>query len=132
MPVELAIDLAGLALYDVVIYADDSGSMAFEEDGSRIDDLKLVLSRTAEVRRAARKALKCFPMLQIAGSGARRSGVKSCFCFGLFRSCSAAWGGVRRRVGFLQGFGLGRVRGWLSERVFLPWPAWWVEAQCPR
>jgi hypothetical protein len=27
MPVELAIDLAALALYDVVIYGDDSGSM---------------------------------------------------------------------------------------------------------
>jgi hypothetical protein len=27
MPVELAIDLASLALYDIVIYGDDSGSM---------------------------------------------------------------------------------------------------------
>jgi hypothetical protein len=27
MPTELAIDLAALALYDVVIYADDSASM---------------------------------------------------------------------------------------------------------
>lgn len=27
MPTELAVDLAALALYDIVIYADDSGSM---------------------------------------------------------------------------------------------------------
>jgi hypothetical protein len=33
MPVELALDFAGLALYDIVIYADDSGSMAFEVGG---------------------------------------------------------------------------------------------------
>lgn len=49
MPLELAYDLATLALYDVVIYADDSGSMIFEEGGSRIDDLKLILSKVAEV-----------------------------------------------------------------------------------
>lgn len=30
MPVELALDFAALALYDVVLYCDDSGSMAFE------------------------------------------------------------------------------------------------------
>jgi hypothetical protein len=30
---ELAYDLAILALYDVVLYCDDSGSMAFEQDG---------------------------------------------------------------------------------------------------
>ena len=74
MPVELAIDLAALALYDVVIYADDSGSMAFEEDGSRIDDLKLVLSRTAEVRRAERLALGSNHMPRVAGSSCRPSG----------------------------------------------------------
>ncbi|KAK9837841.1 hypothetical protein WJX74_006076 [Apatococcus lobatus] len=49
MPVELAFDLAALALYDVIIYADDSGSMAFEEGGERIADLKLILGRVAEV-----------------------------------------------------------------------------------
>lgn len=27
MPVELAVDLSALVLYDIVIYADDSGSM---------------------------------------------------------------------------------------------------------
>jgi hypothetical protein len=45
MPVELALDLAALALYDIVIFADDSGSMAFEENGERIDDLKLIGSK---------------------------------------------------------------------------------------
>lgn len=49
MPLELATDLATLALYDVVIFADDSGSMVFEEGGERIDDLKLILGRVAEV-----------------------------------------------------------------------------------
>jgi hypothetical protein len=49
MPVELATDLATLALYDIVIFADDSGSMAFEENGERINDLKLILGRVAEV-----------------------------------------------------------------------------------
>lgn len=28
-------------MFDVVLYIDDSGSMAFEEGGERIDDLKL-------------------------------------------------------------------------------------------
>jgi hypothetical protein len=49
MPMELATDLASLALYDIVIYADDSGSMIFEEGGERINDLKLILGRVAEV-----------------------------------------------------------------------------------
>ena len=49
MPMELATDLASLALYDIVIYADDSGSMIFEEGGDRINDLKLILGRVAEV-----------------------------------------------------------------------------------
>lgn len=49
MPLELAHDLATLALYDIVIFADDSGSMIFEEGGDRINDLKLILGRVAEV-----------------------------------------------------------------------------------
>jgi hypothetical protein len=36
-----------LALYDIVIYIDDSGSMAFEEQGERIKDLELILQRVA-------------------------------------------------------------------------------------
>ncbi|ORY29308.1 hypothetical protein BCR39DRAFT_532222 [Naematelia encephala] len=47
MPKELASDLVKLSLFDVVLYVDDSGSMAFEEGGERIDDLKLIMSRVA-------------------------------------------------------------------------------------
>lgn len=49
MPLELAHDLATLALYDIVIFADDSGSMIFEENGERINDLKVIMARVAEV-----------------------------------------------------------------------------------
>ncbi|BGP27336.1 hypothetical protein Rt10032_c22g6623 [Rhodotorula toruloides] len=48
LPLEIAVDLAKLALCDVVLYIDDSGSMAFEEGGSRIDDAKLIISRVAQ------------------------------------------------------------------------------------
>lgn len=41
LPVELAADLVKIALFDVVILVDDSGSMAFEQNGERIDDLKM-------------------------------------------------------------------------------------------
>jgi hypothetical protein len=44
---EIASDIVKLALYDVILYIDDSGSMAFEENGERIDDLKLILGRVA-------------------------------------------------------------------------------------
>ncbi|BGO95450.1 hypothetical protein NBRC10512_001418 [Rhodotorula toruloides] len=47
LPMEIAMDLARLALFDVVLLVDDSGSMAFEENGSRIDDAKLIVSRVA-------------------------------------------------------------------------------------
>ncbi|KAK9316813.1 hypothetical protein V1524DRAFT_425647 [Lipomyces starkeyi] len=47
LPFEIAVDLVRLALYDIVLYVDDSGSMAFEENGERIEDLKLILSRIA-------------------------------------------------------------------------------------
>ncbi|CED85429.1 von Willebrand factor, type A [Phaffia rhodozyma] len=47
MPKELAMDLLKLSLFDVILLVDDSGSMAFEEGGERIDDLKLILSRVA-------------------------------------------------------------------------------------
>ena len=46
---ELAYSMASLALYDVIIYADDSGSMGFEEGGERINDLKLMVGRVADV-----------------------------------------------------------------------------------
>lgn len=44
---EIGQDIVKLALYDIVLYIDDSGSMAFEENGERIDDLKLILQRVA-------------------------------------------------------------------------------------
>jgi len=49
IPMEIATDLAALALYDIVLYCDDSGSMRAEERGERIDDLKLILQRLSEV-----------------------------------------------------------------------------------
>jgi len=47
LPKELGFDLVKLSLFDTVLYLDDSGSMQFEEGGSRIDDLKLIVSRVA-------------------------------------------------------------------------------------
>jgi len=44
---EIAKDLVQLGLYDIVIFIDDSGSMAFEEGGERIKDLRLILERIA-------------------------------------------------------------------------------------
>ncbi|KAI9089639.1 hypothetical protein DFS34DRAFT_638978 [Phlyctochytrium arcticum] len=46
---ELAYDLASLALYDIVIYADDSGSMQAAENGERIDDLNMIVAKVAEI-----------------------------------------------------------------------------------
>ncbi|KAK4051904.1 hypothetical protein OIV83_002609 [Microbotryomycetes sp. JL201] len=42
---EVALDLVRLALFDVVLYIDDSGSMKFEEHGTRMDDLRLLVQR---------------------------------------------------------------------------------------
>ncbi|WVQ75490.1 hypothetical protein IAR50_005115 [Cryptococcus sp. DSM 104548] len=47
IPMELATELVKIALFDVIIYVDDSGSMAYEDGGERIEDLKLILSRVA-------------------------------------------------------------------------------------
>ena len=44
---EIGQDIVKLALYDIILYIDDSGSMAFEENGERIDDLKMILQRVA-------------------------------------------------------------------------------------
>lgn len=49
MPVEMALEMSTLALYDIVVYADDSGSMQFAENGSRIDDLREILAKVSEV-----------------------------------------------------------------------------------
>ncbi|KAL9060037.1 MAG: hypothetical protein Q9162_000887 [Coniocarpon cinnabarinum] len=48
IPQEVGRDLARLGLYDIILYIDDSGSMQFEENGERIDDLKLILSRVVQ------------------------------------------------------------------------------------
>jgi len=48
LPAEVAMDLVRLALFDTILYLDDSGSMSFEEGGSRIDDLKLIVSKVAQ------------------------------------------------------------------------------------
>ncbi|MCJ1366687.1 hypothetical protein MMC16_005817 [Acarospora aff. strigata] len=47
VPREVGQDIAKLALFDIILYIDDSGSMAFEEKGERIKDLHLILSRVA-------------------------------------------------------------------------------------
>jgi hypothetical protein len=44
---EIANDVVRLGLYDVILLIDDSGSMVFEENGSRIQDLKLILNRVS-------------------------------------------------------------------------------------
>ncbi|KAL1953097.1 hypothetical protein VTO42DRAFT_3598 [Malbranchea cinnamomea] len=47
VPREVGQDIVKLALFDIILYIDDSGSMQFEENGERIKDLKLILSRVA-------------------------------------------------------------------------------------
>ncbi|SCV67789.1 BQ2448_5400 [Microbotryum intermedium] len=42
---EIVVELARLALFDIVLYVDDSGSMAFEENRERITDLQLIVKR---------------------------------------------------------------------------------------
>ncbi|GAA5855125.1 hypothetical protein JCM9279_001961 [Rhodotorula babjevae] len=48
LPAEIAMDLARLALVDVQCMLDNSGSLAFEENGERIDDAKMIMSRVAQ------------------------------------------------------------------------------------
>ncbi|GAA5827626.1 hypothetical protein JCM11251_001761 [Rhodosporidiobolus azoricus] len=47
LPLEIGMDLARLALFDTVLYLDDSASMRFEENGSRIDELKNIAGKVA-------------------------------------------------------------------------------------
>lgn len=47
VPLEVGQDILKLALFDVILYIDDSGSMRFAENGERIKDLQLILSRVA-------------------------------------------------------------------------------------
>lgn len=45
LPKELAADLVKIALFDVCLLVDDSGSMQFEQGGERIEDLKMIMSK---------------------------------------------------------------------------------------
>ncbi|MCJ1411254.1 hypothetical protein MMC19_005342 [Ptychographa xylographoides] len=47
VPREVGQDVVKLALYDIIIYIDNSGSMEFEEGGERKKDLQVILSRVA-------------------------------------------------------------------------------------
>jgi hypothetical protein len=49
VPMEVATDLMKLALFDVILYVDDSGSIEFEEKGLRKDQLRQILSIVATV-----------------------------------------------------------------------------------
>lgn len=53
IPMELAFDLAALAVADTVVFIDDSGSMNFDEQwnlsSEKTDDLKLILSRVVDI-----------------------------------------------------------------------------------
>ena len=46
--VQVNLDLITLALYDIVIWADDSTSMQALDHGERIQDLKAILGRVAD------------------------------------------------------------------------------------
>lgn len=37
IPMEIAMDIIKISLFDTIILVDDSGSMAFEENGERIE-----------------------------------------------------------------------------------------------
>ncbi|KAH8590603.1 hypothetical protein B0O99DRAFT_634207 [Bisporella sp. PMI_857] len=47
VPREVGQDIVKLALFDIIFYVDDSGSMKFEENGERIDDMKLIVQKAA-------------------------------------------------------------------------------------
>ena len=49
LPREVGQDLAKLALFDIILYINNSGSMQFEEDGERIHDLRQVLAHVVDV-----------------------------------------------------------------------------------
>ncbi|KAL4803693.1 hypothetical protein BDV18DRAFT_144217 [Aspergillus unguis] len=49
LPVEIAMDIIKLSLYDIVLYVDDSGSIEFEENGARKGQLKQILGIVATI-----------------------------------------------------------------------------------
>ncbi|KAL8715295.1 MAG: hypothetical protein Q9225_006439 [Loekoesia sp. 1 TL-2023] len=46
VPREVGQDLVKLALFDIVLYIDNSGSMVFEENGQRVEELKNIIRST--------------------------------------------------------------------------------------
>lgn len=42
LPMEVAIDIIKISLFDTIILVDDSGSMAFEENGERIESVSTI------------------------------------------------------------------------------------------
>lgn len=49
LPIEMGRDLAKLALFDIMLYIDNSGSMVFDEGGARVNELKIVLTRVVNI-----------------------------------------------------------------------------------
>ncbi|KAL2835125.1 hypothetical protein BDW59DRAFT_137159 [Aspergillus cavernicola] len=49
LPIEIAMDVIKLSLYDIVLYVDDSGSIEFEEKGVRKEQLKQIIGIVATV-----------------------------------------------------------------------------------
>ncbi|KAH8704135.1 hypothetical protein BGW36DRAFT_97212 [Talaromyces proteolyticus] len=47
VPQEVAFDVLKLSLFDTIIYVDDSGSIQFEEDGTRLTQLRQILGLIA-------------------------------------------------------------------------------------
>ncbi|KAL3475639.1 hypothetical protein BJX99DRAFT_229347 [Aspergillus californicus] len=49
LPIEIAMDVIKLSLYDIILYVDDSGSIEFEEKGVRKEQLKQIIGIVASV-----------------------------------------------------------------------------------
>ncbi|KAM0703953.1 hypothetical protein Q7P35_008959 [Cladosporium inversicolor] len=49
IPLEILPEIVQLGLYDIVLYIDNSGSMRLEENGERLDDLKVIWNFVAAV-----------------------------------------------------------------------------------
>ncbi|KAI4127303.1 MAG: hypothetical protein LQ338_003263 [Usnochroma carphineum] len=49
VPREMGQDLVKLALFDIILYIDNSGSMTFEQDGARVEELRKILTSVVYV-----------------------------------------------------------------------------------
>ncbi|KAI4206099.1 MAG: hypothetical protein LQ346_001282 [Caloplaca aetnensis] len=49
VPREIGQDLSKLALFDIILYIDNSGSMTFEESGARVAELRKIISDVVHV-----------------------------------------------------------------------------------